>query len=213
MKRLIFTLLVLSIGTCAVAQGWQTQNYTQAEVDAKRVSETSKQPLYVVEGQKMGHESASAIPPDLIASINVLKGNEATSKYGSDAEGGAVEMTLTSDKGKWLETIASLWKKVNSAENRPKNMWIKAECERDKSGLRVVKGRIKKDGKTVSEVDVHELGVADKHRVKTDHKGRFELPITPSATSVIIMITNDKADSYTIKSRGVEVKTEPILVK
>lgn len=60
---------------------------------SKPINESSK-PIYVVNGSVVSDEDFKDIAPQSIKSINVLKGNDATSKYGSSASAGAIEITL-----------------------------------------------------------------------------------------------------------------------
>ena len=53
-----------------------------------------KKPLYIVNGTLMTESIAKAIDPDKIESVNVLKGDQAISKYGDMGNSGAIEITL-----------------------------------------------------------------------------------------------------------------------
>jgi uncharacterized protein (TIGR02231 family) len=55
------------------------------------------EPMYVVDGQPWTAEAMKKIPTSAIASINVIKGDEATSQYGSRAGDGVVVITLKKD--------------------------------------------------------------------------------------------------------------------
>ncbi|MDE3144500.1 MAG: mucoidy inhibitor MuiA family protein [Bacteroidota bacterium] len=55
---------------------------------------SNSKPIYVVNGSVVSDEDFKDIAPQSIKSINVLKGNDATSKYGSRASAGAIEITL-----------------------------------------------------------------------------------------------------------------------
>lgn len=52
------------------------------------------QPLYIVNGNEMAQSEYSKISPDAIKTINVLKGDAATSLYGSRASAGTILVTL-----------------------------------------------------------------------------------------------------------------------
>jgi len=58
---------------------------------------TSKM-LYIIEGEEISSEDVTAMNPNKIKSINVLKGNNATDKYGSKGVNGVVEITLKKTK-------------------------------------------------------------------------------------------------------------------
>ncbi|OIQ95169.1 TonB-dependent receptor SusC precursor [mine drainage metagenome] len=60
---------------------------------SNNLNESSK-PIYVVNGNVVSEEDFKDITPQSIKSINVLKGENATSKYGSRASAGAIEITL-----------------------------------------------------------------------------------------------------------------------
>ena len=51
-------------------------------------------PLYIVNGTLMTESIAKSIDPDKIESVNVLKGDQAISKYGENGNNGAIEITL-----------------------------------------------------------------------------------------------------------------------
>lgn len=60
---------------------------------AGSINENNK-PLYVLNGTIISDDDFRNITPASIKNINVLKGKDATSKYGSRAEAGAIEITL-----------------------------------------------------------------------------------------------------------------------
>ena len=52
-------------------------------------------PLYIVDGKEMGKDfDAETVAPEDIESVTVLKGEQATTKYGDKAKAGAIEITL-----------------------------------------------------------------------------------------------------------------------
>ena len=60
---------------------------------------TKNAPLYVLDGEIMsGKQSVNDIAPEDIESINVLKGNEATDKYGKKAKHGVLEIRTKKNK-------------------------------------------------------------------------------------------------------------------
>jgi outer membrane receptor protein involved in Fe transport len=59
------------------------------------------QPLFIIDGNPVGNslpQAASMISPSNIRSIRILKGNEAFTRYGRDAAGGAVEIRMKREK-------------------------------------------------------------------------------------------------------------------
>jgi len=61
-----------------------------------RTLQDSEPPLYIVNGTPMGSEDFARLNPDDIKSMNVLKGEQATSIYGTQAANGAVIIELKS---------------------------------------------------------------------------------------------------------------------
>ncbi|MGZ3923152.1 MAG: N-acetylmuramoyl-L-alanine amidase, partial [Flavisolibacter sp.] len=59
---------------------------------------TKIQPLVLVDGEEMSKEEMEKIDPSTIESINVLKGDTATAKYGKKAANGAIEIRLKESK-------------------------------------------------------------------------------------------------------------------
>ncbi len=50
-------------------------------------------PLYILDGKAISKSEMKNLNPDAIASVNVLKGKPAISKYGKKARRGVVEIT------------------------------------------------------------------------------------------------------------------------
>ena len=50
-------------------------------------------PVYYINGKKISKEAVDLIDPSFIQSIDVLKGKEATNKYGNDGKNGVIEIT------------------------------------------------------------------------------------------------------------------------
>lgn len=61
--------------------------------NSKNPQEIPGDPLYILNGEKSKKEIVELIDKDLIKSVNVLKGENATSLYGKDAKDGAVIIT------------------------------------------------------------------------------------------------------------------------
>lgn len=58
--------------------------------------ETTTEPLYVIDGRRVGRnysQVASIVPVAEIATVRVVKGVEASSKYGLEGGNGAIEIT------------------------------------------------------------------------------------------------------------------------
>jgi hypothetical protein len=51
-------------------------------------------PLYVLDGKILNKKEADKLDPSSIQQINVLKGKDATDKYGDKGKNGVVEITL-----------------------------------------------------------------------------------------------------------------------
>ncbi|MBB1284174.1 energy transducer TonB [Flavisolibacter sp. BT320] len=77
-------------------------------------SDTSKQPLYILDGKEISKEEMSRINPNDIQAINVLKDATATSKYGEKGKYGVVEITMK--KGDNSVTQEKLEKVFEKAE-------------------------------------------------------------------------------------------------
>lgn len=56
--------------------------------------DTTKQPLYIVDGKEISKDEMSRINPNEIESINVIKDATATDKYGEKGKNGVIEITM-----------------------------------------------------------------------------------------------------------------------
>jgi TonB-dependent SusC/RagA subfamily outer membrane receptor len=80
-------------GTAATAAYGEKGNNGVIQVSTKNY--TAKKALLIVDGKEMSWNDFEAkYKPEQIKSMNVLKGDKATSKYGDKAKEGAVEITL-----------------------------------------------------------------------------------------------------------------------
>jgi len=61
---------------------------------ANSLQQKQKDPLYYIDGKETTKEEVSQLKPELIESVNVLKGENATLKYGKKGRYGAIEITL-----------------------------------------------------------------------------------------------------------------------
>jgi TonB-dependent SusC/RagA subfamily outer membrane receptor len=61
-----------------------------------------EQPLYIVDGTEMSGDDYSKLDPKMIGDIQVLKGDQATSIYGSRAASGVIVITLKNGVGDYL---------------------------------------------------------------------------------------------------------------
>jgi len=61
-------------------------------------NKNGQQPLIVIDGVITENKNVNTIPPDIIESINVLKGESATNKYGNNGVNGVTEITLKKDQ-------------------------------------------------------------------------------------------------------------------
>jgi hypothetical protein len=60
------------------------------------------QPLYIVNGQEMSPDYYAKLDPNTIGDIEVLKGDQATSIYGSGASSGVIVITLKNELGDYV---------------------------------------------------------------------------------------------------------------
>lgn len=70
--------------------GKKTITYVQKSTEK---TELPKDVLYIIDGKEMDSGSMNNIDPNTIKSINVLKGENATKKYGEKAKSGVIEIT------------------------------------------------------------------------------------------------------------------------
>lgn len=69
------------------------------KIEDKNIKITSDtQPLFIVDGKEFDKSVEGELKPNDIATINVLKGEKATEKYGDKAKNGVVEITLKKKK-------------------------------------------------------------------------------------------------------------------
>lgn len=64
------------------------------ELKKKNKKNLKKEPLYIVNGQKVSSDILETINPNMIESVNVLKGENAVKQYGEEAREGAIIVTL-----------------------------------------------------------------------------------------------------------------------
>ncbi|MEZ0539961.1 M56 family metallopeptidase [Fibrella arboris] len=62
-------------------------------IDQSRFNDHTNPPLYLVDGEEISHEAMETINPNTIQSIDVLKGESATSVYGLKAKNGVIRIT------------------------------------------------------------------------------------------------------------------------
>ena len=89
---------------------------TNAPLKLRNFDGSSAQPLIVIDGVIAANQNVYNIPTETIESINVLKGEQATSKYGGKGKNGVVEITIK--KG-------SIDLKVNGFDNAKKENTVK----------------------------------------------------------------------------------------
>ena len=58
-----------------------------------QVEAKAKDPIYILNGKVISKVEMDKLSPNTIASVNVLKGKNAISKYGKGAKKGVVEIT------------------------------------------------------------------------------------------------------------------------
>ena len=101
-------MAVMACAKPANAMPWQSTTVTAASdseqeggITIVTTGDNLAQPYYVVDGKHI--TDVSHIKADDIQSITVLKGKQATDKYGKAAKGGAIEVTLK----KWQHSPSS----------------------------------------------------------------------------------------------------------
>ncbi|PKQ69558.1 hypothetical protein BZG01_01125 [Labilibaculum manganireducens] len=81
-------------GTTFVGNGYASENGVNAQ------GEKRKYPLFVVDGKKIANTESRGLDENNIESINVIKGEQATAKYGKEAVNGAIEIASKSPDSK-----------------------------------------------------------------------------------------------------------------
>lgn len=132
--------------------------YTKNENAQPEAQDTTKlKILLVVDGKKLvsklnSDELNDLMDPNRIESINVLKGKQATDKYGAEAKDGAIEITTKEVPKEVLENIEKS-KEILSKSDYPENVFFmlngkrssKAEIEKlnpdDIRSVNVLKGK------------------------------------------------------------------------
>lgn len=108
-SMLTTALLVAGIMGCSDLQDSGVTNKDVESVQSTLAkSDFEKQPLYVLDGEvadtEQSKEVFSRIKPEYIKSVNVLKGKQATEKYGEQGSNGVIEINFT-DKDKALSDL------------------------------------------------------------------------------------------------------------
>lgn len=88
-----FLLSVLAISSVTLSA------QEKSDVSISKEKQQRPKPLIVINGLKMNQADSiilDAIDPTIISSIEVLKGDQATEKYGADGEGGVVMIETSS---------------------------------------------------------------------------------------------------------------------
>jgi len=67
---------------------------TKSPNSSIRLQGTGNSPLFVLDGKEVSKETVEKMDPNKIESINVLKGKDATDKYGNKGKDGAVEIKM-----------------------------------------------------------------------------------------------------------------------
>jgi|GEM_PF-4700800 len=67
------------------------------------VHDNGKQPLYIINGEKVDKEKIVELLPESIATIDVIKGEKAISLYGDEAKNGVVSIILKDDGSRKIE--------------------------------------------------------------------------------------------------------------
>ncbi len=111
-------------------------------------------PLYVVDGkiQKITSIESESINPDDIESINVLKGEKATEKYGDKGENGVIEITMKSDGlnkdytyKTSLKYTVNQFKEVKDIAHLLRDVGLKAESKAEILHFRIVRIQERED--------------------------------------------------------------------
>ncbi len=68
-----------------------------------RTKDSKEPPLFIIAGTILPESVFKTLDPETIQSVNVLKGESATAKYGDQAKNGAVEVTLKTSARGWID--------------------------------------------------------------------------------------------------------------
>ncbi len=102
-----------------------------------------KEPLIYVDGKITDYKTMRAIGPDLIESINVLKGEHAIAKYGEKGKNGALELSLKKGDTKTPgDVVVGYGKKVDAPGPVNKNGFIINSKQSDNASLIFLDGVI-----------------------------------------------------------------------
>ena len=102
-----------------------------------------KEPLIYVDGKITDYKTMRAIGPDLIESINVLKGEHAIAKYGEKGKNGVLELTLKKGDTKTTgDVVVGYGKKVDAPGPVNKNGFIINSKQSDNASLIFLDGVI-----------------------------------------------------------------------
>jgi TonB family protein len=127
------SLIVLAIGCSDISDN----GITKSEVDQTQAQmyeqPAESQPLYIVNGEqwnddKNSNKSLSLIKPKYIKSIEVLKDDDATAKYGEAGKNGVVKITLNNPEKALsdLRTVEEL-KRESQAQNQNEDFFVAVE--------------------------------------------------------------------------------------
>lgn len=86
-RSLLITSVACVLGGCATAKERPATLTTPTNV-----AEDGPE-LYFVDGREVNRAEATALPRHRIASIEVIKGSEATARYGARGQHGVIEIT------------------------------------------------------------------------------------------------------------------------
>lgn len=97
MRRNLCIALSLIAGACTPPRA-AVATAPAASVAAKCSQERAAAIAYVVDGKSATCESAMTLSPSRIASVEVLKGAAAVSRYGASAQGGVIIIQTKRDR-------------------------------------------------------------------------------------------------------------------
>ncbi|HEY1022489.1 MAG TPA: TonB-dependent receptor plug domain-containing protein, partial [Flavisolibacter sp.] len=108
------------------SSGNQKDNIARVTVRGENPSanDTTKQPLYILDGKEISKDEMSRINPTDIQAINVIKDATATEKYGEKGKNGVIEITLKKDGGiVTQQKIDKVFEKAEKPASVDKQAW------------------------------------------------------------------------------------------
>jgi hypothetical protein len=190
-----------------------TPNNTIAQLDDKtNVRSVLKQdldskPLIIVDGKKQASNfKIEDIPTEQIAKIDVLKGINATGKYGESGKNGAIEIT-TKEKTT-LKNFKPIQRKISKGFQILKQ--VENEKINENPNKKIIKSYLKEyyiDGKKTTAYEYSKLNISSIEKVETDPFEKKVMIITKTSdTPKSINISEQNSDNNKIAKVNAENK-------